>query len=130
MGLNLNPFTWWNGATFGTWMGLRGKTRVGEDDLGNVYYEGGQDPNGIPRRWVIYNGSNDASRVPPEWFSWLHHQIDETPDRALPPARPWQKPGLPNMTGTPLAYRPSGALEKGGRRQAATGDYEAWTPEG
>ena len=37
MGLNLNPFTWWNGSTFGTWMGLRGKTRVGEDDLGNVY---------------------------------------------------------------------------------------------
>jgi NADH:ubiquinone oxidoreductase subunit len=34
------------------------------------------------------------------------------------------------MTGTPLAYRPSGALEKGGKRAAATGDYEAWTPEG
>ena len=76
MGLNLNPFTWWNGATFGTWVGLRGKTRMGEDHLGNVYYEGGRDPNGVVRRWVIYNGPNDASRVPPEWFSWLHHQID------------------------------------------------------
>ena len=33
------------------------------------------------------------------------------------------------MTGTALAYRPAGALEKGGKRAAATGDYEAWTPD-
>jgi NADH:ubiquinone oxidoreductase subunit len=128
MGLNLNPFTWWNGATFGTWMGLRGKTRVGEDHLGNIYYEGGKDPNGIPRRWVIYNGSNDASRVPPEWFSWLAHQIDSAPDQALPAPKAWEIPGEVNLTGSQLAYRPSGALEKGGHRARATGDYEAWTP--
>jgi NADH:ubiquinone oxidoreductase subunit len=129
MGINLNPFTWWNGATIGTWFGLRGKTRVGEDALGNVYWEGGRDTAGNPRRWVIYNGSNDASRVPPEWFSWLHHHVDGAPDEALPIPRPWQKPAKPNMTGTPEAYRPSGALEKGGHRQAATGDYEAWSPD-
>ncbi len=128
MGLNLNPFTWWNGATFGTWMGLRTKTRVGEDHLGNIYYEGDKDPNGITRRWVIYNGSNDASRVPPEWFSWLAHQIDSTPDQALPAAKSWEIPGEVNHTGSQLAYRPSGALEKGGHRARATGDYEAWTP--
>jgi NADH:ubiquinone oxidoreductase subunit len=52
------------------------------------------------------------------------------PDRALLPIRAWQKPAVPNMTGTALAYRPAGALEKGGHRAAATGDYEAWTPEG
>lgn len=51
------------------------------------------------------------------------------PDRALPPVRPWQKPALPNLTGTALAYRPTGAMEKGGQRAAATGDYEAWVPE-
>ena len=130
MGIIKNGFTWWDGITFGTWIGLRGKTSVGEDALGNVYYEGGKDVNGIPRRWVIYKGSNDASRVPPEWFGWLHHQVDDLPDRALPPVRPWEKPAVPNMTGTALAYRPPGALEKGGRRAAATGDYEAWSPEG
>jgi NADH:ubiquinone oxidoreductase subunit len=129
MGLNLNPFTWWNGATLGTWFGLRGKTQVGEDSLGNIYWQGGQDANGLTRRWVIYNGPNDASRVPPEWFSWLHHQIDDVPDQALPPQRVWEKPAEQNLTGTRLAYRPSGALEAGGRRVAATGDYEAWTPE-
>ena len=129
MGILKSIFTWWEGATFGTWMGLGGKARVGEDALGNVYYQGGRDTAGRPRRWVIYDGSNDASRVPPEWFSWLHHQIDDVPDRALPPVRRWEKPAVPNLTGTALAYRPPGALEKGGHRAAATGDYEAWAPE-
>ncbi|MFS0771882.1 NADH:ubiquinone oxidoreductase subunit NDUFA12 [Sphingomonas sp. 1P08PE] len=131
MGINRNPFTWWNGASWGTWFyGLRGMRKMGEDALGNVYYEGRTDTAGNPRRWVIYEGANDASRVPPEWFSWLHRQVDDVPDRALPPQRRWEKPAVPNMTGTALAYRPSGALEKGGQRAAATGDYEAWTPEG
>jgi NADH:ubiquinone oxidoreductase subunit len=129
MGINLNPFTWWNGASLGTAFGLIGKERIGEDELGNVYYMGGKDTAGNPRRWVIYAGANDASRVPPDWFSWLHHQIDDVPDRALPPQRRWEKPAVPNMTGTALAYRPPGALEKGGKRAPATGDYEAWTPD-
>ena len=130
MGINVNPFTWWNGASWTTiFYGLRGKTRVGEDHLGNIYYAGGRDINGRPRRWVIYNGANDASRVPPAWFSWLHHQVEDVPDKALPDPRPWQKPAVPNMTGTALAYRPAGALEKGGNRAGATGDYEAWTPD-
>lgn len=129
MGLNRNPFTWWNGATLGTWFGLRGKTRVGEDADGNIYWEGGSDPNGVTRRWVIYSGSNDASRIAPEWFSWLHHQIDDAPDQALPPVRAWEKPWDGNQTGTRNAYRPSGALEAGGQRARSTGDYEAWTPD-
>lgn len=128
MGINLNPFTWWTGASWGTAWQLRGMKRIGSDDRGNVYYEGGVDPNGIPRRLVIYDGANDASRVPPGWFGWLTHQIDAAPEEALPPMRPWQKPPVPNLTGTADAYRPIGALEKGGRRAAATGDYEAWTP--
>jgi NADH:ubiquinone oxidoreductase subunit len=124
-------FTWWNGASIGTRLyGLRGMTKMGSDALGNAYYEGGSDTAGRKRRWVIYDGPNDASRVPPEWFSWLHHQVEGVPDQALPPPRAWQKPAVANRTGTPLAYRPMGALEKGGRRASATGDYEAWTPEG
>ncbi|AJP72070.1 NADH:ubiquinone oxidoreductase subunit NDUFA12 [Sphingomonas hengshuiensis] len=129
MGLPFPIFTWWNGSTFGTWLGRRGKTRVGEDALGNLYFEGGTDPNGIPRRWVLYNGATDASRVPPEWFGWLHHQHDAVPDQSLPPARIWEKPAEPNLTGTRAAYRPSGALEAGGHRARSTGDYEAWTPD-
>ncbi|MBO9525918.1 MAG: NADH:ubiquinone oxidoreductase subunit NDUFA12 [Sphingobium yanoikuyae] len=130
MGILANIFTWWNGATFGTWLFTARKgTKVGEDHQGNVYYEGGVDPNGLTRRWVMYNGANDASRVPAEWHGWLHHSIEGTPESFLPPPRIWEKEFTPNATGTANAYRPSGALEKGGQRQKATGDYEAWSPD-
>ena len=126
MGLLAQIFTWWNGATMGTALFTRRHGRkVGTDSLGNIFYEGKK--NG--RRWVIYNGSNDASRIPPDWYAWIHGQIDGLPDEALPPVRKFEKPPVPNLTGTPEAYRPSGALERGGQRQAASGDYEAWIPE-
>ena len=125
MGFFKQIFTWWDGATLGTSLSLKlHGTKVGTDSLGNVYYvskKGG-------KRWVAYNGPNDASRIPPEWYSWMHHQIDGLPEDSLPPAPKFLKPPKGNMTGTPEAYRPSGALEKGGQRQAASGDYQAWTP--
>jgi NADH:ubiquinone oxidoreductase subunit len=81
------------------------------------------------RRWVIYNGEIEASRVPPEWHVWLHHTSDEIPPEGGPPRQPWQKDHQPNLTGTGHAYRPPGHTLKGGRRDRATGDYEPWTPE-
>lgn len=123
-------FTWWDGATIGTLLYSACKgSRVGQDSLGNVYYESkASDHSGRKRRWVIYSGPNDASRVPPEWHGWLHNTIDALPQDILPPPRAWEKPPVPNLTGTHAAYRPAGALEAGGHRAAATGDYEAWTP--
>ena len=39
MGILANIFTWWNGATFGTWLFTKRKgSKVGEDHQGNVYY--------------------------------------------------------------------------------------------
>jgi NADH:ubiquinone oxidoreductase subunit len=126
MGFFKQIFTWWDGATLTTsWHMRRHGREVGRDSLGNVYYASKKGD----RRFVIYNGPNDASRVPPEWHGWLHHQIDGVPDEALPPAPKFLKAATGNLTGTPQAYRPSGALEKGGQRQAASGDYEAWTPD-
>ncbi len=122
-------FTWWNGATIGTLLGLRSAARVGQDALGNVYYEGKLSPDGRRRRSVVYNGSNDASRVPPEWHGWLHHQVDGLPDQSLPPPRRWEKEPRPNATGTANAHLLAGALENGGKRAPATGDYEAWSPD-
>ncbi len=126
MGFLKQIFTWWEGATLGTalFTRLNGR-RVGTDSLGNVYYSTKKGD----RRWVIYNGPNDASRIPPEWYAWIHHTIEGLPDEALPPAPKFLKPATPNLTGTPEAYRPSGALEKGGQRAAASGDYEAWSPK-
>ena len=129
MGLLGKIFTWWDGATIGTMLSLVGTDRVGEDALGNRYYEGKPLPDGRRRRFVRYKGANDASRVPPEWHGWLHHQYDGVPDASLPPVRRWEKEPKANLTGTGEAYRPSGALEAGGKRPAATGDYQAWTPD-
>jgi NADH:ubiquinone oxidoreductase subunit len=118
-------FTWWEGPTIGTALwSRRNGNQVGTDALGNRYFQGKDG-----RRWVIYDGPNDAARIPPEWYAWMHKQIDGLPDEVLPPARKFQKPPSGNLTGTPNAYRPSGALERGGHRQAASGDYQAWTPE-
>ena len=90
MGILGKIFTWWDGATIGTSLFTARKgQKVGEDIQGNVYYEGGSDVHGVPRRWVIYNGTNDASRVPAEWHGWLHHSIEGTPESFLPPPRIW-----------------------------------------
>jgi NADH:ubiquinone oxidoreductase subunit len=128
MGLIKGIFTWWEGATFGTWLfSRRNGAKVGTDAAGNVYFESKKPIGGRTHRWVMYNGANDASRVEPEWHGWLHNSTDIVPTD-LPPARAWQKPPEPNLTGTQAAYRPAGALERGGNRAAATGDYEAWSP--
>ena len=122
--------TW--GTRLYTW--LRGE-EVGSDEFGNTYYRekgGGRvhdDSLRRERRWVIYDGETEASRVPPEWHAWLHHTLSDPPPKGGPMKRPWQKPHLPNLTGTSEAYRPPGHTLKGGRRAAGTGDYEPWTPE-
>ncbi len=112
------------GTRLFTW--LRGEA-VGADSLGNRYY---RLRGGGSRRWVLYRGEPEASSVPPEWNAWLHHTVAEVPDAAHARPRPaWEKPHQPNLTGTSAAYRPPGAVEQGGRRAPATGDYEAWAPE-
>ena len=104
-------FTWWNGRTvntaFSTW---RHGERVGTDEFGNVYYrtKGGKiDPAlGFERRWVIYNGYAEGSMVPTGWYGWLHHTTGALPTEEDYVPKDWQKPHLPNMTGTPRAWRP------------------------
>ena len=131
MGLLGKIFTWWDGATIGTMVSSRGATLVGTDHQGNRYYRGKRPhADGRERRFVIYNGANDASRVPAEWHGWLHGAFEGPPESNLPPARIWETEYTANATGTPAAYRPAGALERGGARAPATGDYEAWQPEG
>jgi len=122
------------GTRLFTW--LKGEL-VGTDQLGNRYYRdkrrrvlvrgGGHDSR--ERRWVVYNGEPEASRVPPEWHGWLHHTFDELPRDAGKKQYPWQKDHVPNLTGTPQAYRPPGSVLRGGRRAPAADDYEPWKPE-
>jgi NADH:ubiquinone oxidoreductase subunit len=107
---------------------LRGKL-VGVDEYANRYYRGtGGKLHGKERRWVVYKGKAEPSKVPPEWHAWLHHTTEKPLTETAAQARPWQKDHLPNLTGTPKAYRPEGHDLKGGQRAPATGDYEPWSP--
>ena len=127
MGFWSKTFTWWNGDTWGTWLTTkRFGNEVGRDDAGNTYYLDKKRPD---RRWVIYNGANDGSRVPPGWNAWLRGTIDELPEKGLPPRRKFEQGPQPNLTGTMAAYRPGGSLAAKAIRPASTGDYEAWKPE-
>jgi NADH:ubiquinone oxidoreductase subunit len=103
---------------------------AGRDQFGNRYYRARRTPKGTrEKRWVIYVGEPEASKVPPEWHIWLHHTADAPIPDSSPLHRPWQKPYQPNMTGTSEAYLPPGHTLEGGKRAPATGDYEAWRPE-
>lgn len=110
---------------------LSGAKKVGRDPYGNTYFTARAKPGyKRERRWVIYDGEPEATKVPPEWHGWLHHQTDVVPgDQDKSFRRPWQKPHHPNRTGTNLAYRPPGHILEGGKREKATGDYEAWSPQ-
>ena len=95
-------FTWWNQDTFGTRLKtiLFGKF-VGSDSLGNKYYE---DKKG--KRWVIYSDEIDATKIPVEWYSWMHftpNKIENTHDLKK---YEWQKSHQSNLTGTESAYYP------------------------
>jgi NADH:ubiquinone oxidoreductase subunit len=120
----LRAVTWWHGQTIGTQLYTARKgERVGEDAQGNVYYRNADDS----KRWVIYNGDVEASRVSPEWHGWLHHTWAEPPTERPIAQKPWEKPHQENLTGTALAYAPAGSLRQ--PEPEARKDYEAWVPE-
>lgn len=113
-------------ATLGTllYSWINGKL-IGKDEYGNKYYEHkSQEYNGRKRRWVIYNGIAEPTKVPPKWHGWLHYMTDILSSEKFA----WQKNHVPNLTGTDYAYRPTGHLLKGGKRDTTTGDYQAWRP--
>lgn len=104
---------------------------VGVDEFGNRYFRGrgrGRKRYGRERRWVIFKGKAEASRVPSEWHAWLHHTTAEPLTQIAAEAPTWQQPHRPNQTGSDDAYRPPGHQLRGGRRARATGDYEPWRP--
>ena len=120
----LRTVTWWNSQTLGTqFFTWRNGEKVGEDSQGNIFY---QSKDGA-KRWVIFNGEAEASRIDPSWHGWLHHTWDDPPTKAPLPRKDWEKPHLENLTGTPSAYAPSGSIRRAD--PVSRKDYEAWTPE-
>jgi NADH:ubiquinone oxidoreductase subunit len=120
----LRAVTWWNGQTLNTQLfTARRGVRVGQDAAGNTFYRTRDDR----KRWVIYNGEMEASRVSPDWHGWLHFTWDKPPTEEPVARKVWEKPHQENLTGTMAAYAPPGSIRKGD--PAPRRDYEAWSPE-
>lgn len=118
-------------ATIGTRIYTAFKGRlVGKDQLGNRYYEARKErtADGQLKRWVMYVGAAEPTKVPPHWHGWLHYTTNELPHEADAKPYSWVKEPMQNMTGTRLAYVPAGHASKGGARQKTVADYEAWKP--
>ena len=120
-------FTWWNGTTVGTKLHtyFNGK-KVGEDYFGNLYYESKDKKN----RWCIYSNESEASKISPEWNSWLRF-ISAASPKDNSTTHKWQKQFKGNLTGLNNAYKPrivrtNGSKEDLGNHQF---DYKAWKPE-
>ena len=115
------------GTTIYTW--LYGKL-VGADEIGNKYYTNNVNHNDLKaKRWVIFNGEIEASKIPPHWHAWLHKSTD------IPPINynhkyEWQKDHKPNMTGTSEAYFPSShPLSKNYDPEKKRDEYKSWNPD-
>ncbi len=110
-------FTWWNRDTFGTRIKtiLFGKL-IGSDEYGNKYYK---SKNG--KRWVIYANEIDASKIPVEWYSWIHFMPNKIENIHKLEKHDWQKPHQPNLTGTDSAYYPNK-----NNKNATEKKYKSW----
>ena len=110
-------FTWWNRDTFGTRIKtiLFGKF-IGSDEYGNKYYQ-----NKKGKRWVIYANEIDASKIPVEWYSWIHFMPNKIENIHKLEKHDWQKPHQPNLTGTDSAYYPNK-----NNKDAIAKKYKSW----
>ena len=118
----LRAITWWDGSTLNTQLYTwRKGVKVGEDDQGNIFYRSRDGK----KRWVIYNGETEASRISADWHGWLHHTYNDLPEDL--PKKAWEKPHRENLTGSMLAYAPAGSIRASEPKERR--DYEAWTPE-
>ena len=93
---------------------------LGKDQYGNFYYRSYKVKNKIGKRWVIYKGNINASKIPPLWYRWLHHTTDKLPSEVDIETYKWQKPHKANYTGTKMAYNPEYDIK--------TKYYQAWKP--
>jgi len=74
MSILKRAITWWTGQTLGTQLFTwRNGVKVGEDEQGNLFYTSKDGK----RRWVIYNGEIEASRIGADWHGWLHNTWDD-----------------------------------------------------
>ena len=102
---------------------------VGSDEFGNKYYCNSKDfESVVAKRWVIFEGEIEASKVPPHWHAWLHKTVNKPPINYTHKHK-WQKEHQPNMSGTSQAYYPdSHPYSKSYNIKQIKKEYEKWKP--
>jgi NADH:ubiquinone oxidoreductase subunit len=94
---------------------------IGADQFGNKYFIGkNKNYLGHSKRFVVYDGKSESSKVPPMWHAWLHYLNNEIPDGNE--SYSWQQEHIPNLTGTKHAYNPDKAKNK------KLETYSTWIP--
>lgn len=133
VGLLMKKWTTW------LWQCLHLAHFMGQDVWGNRYYQsasgglrgvlGARERPRRPRRWVLYAGRAEASKVPPAWHGWLHYITD------APMVEDLSALPLPNLTGTRLKnyFMPqsNGACAEDISvtfHQTRVNGYSAWAP--
>ena len=118
-------FTWWHGKTFGTLLFTwRKGTFVGADSFGNKYYKSVNDE----KRWVIYQDESEASKIDPNWNSWIRFTVNKIPISKTNRHK-WEKPHIENLTGLSNVYRPQNLdIKKDEKRTKMDDDYSSWEP--
>lgn len=96
---------------------------VGNDEYGNKYFRSANKKNKNEKRWVIYNGVIEPSKIPARWHMWLHYTTNELPNLAHDQIYAWQKKHTPNFTLTKHAYNPCA------NKSALYESYNKWTPK-
>ncbi len=97
--------------------------KIGNDEFGNEYFQ-----NKEGKRFVLYKGIAEPSKIPAEWHGWIHYTTNHVPVHSKTHKYHWQKIHLPNLTGTKNSYAPKGHLAAGGIREKVSADYQAWNP--
>ena len=91
---------------------------IGSDEFGNKYYT---DSKG--KRWVIYKDIVESSKIPSEWYLWIHFLSKNKPLENISKF-PWQKKHTGNLTGTKDAHKPEGSLDSDKKKEMKK--YEVW----
>ena len=114
------------GTKLYTW--LYGNLVVTDSD-NNCYYSNSKNSADLDaKRWVIFQGNIEATKIPPHWHAWLHKTIDNPPLNYSHKYF-WQKNHEQNMTGTDKAYYPdSHPLSNSYKSKAIKSEYETWEP--
>ena len=94
-------------------------TYVGKDTFGNQYYTKKSTINNIEkeRRFCVYSGANESSKVPAMWHAWLHYISDTIPDFIDSTLH------TPNLTGTKTQKYQGGAP-----CDISANKYSSWKP--